>query len=142
MVCACDLTVHLDVISIGFAHVCVCRKLAPRLRAGSLVFALLILLCAILHTIWLGKRLPLLYILPFCILCLPATRMMFVKIILAVCMLVGMVSQRSGPFVFCKLCLFCAEMFVRLQSISMSYFNCDMMIVRVELSTMSVYTVC
>ena len=45
------------------------------LRAGSQVFALLMLLC----------------ILPFGMFCLSAISMMFVKIMLAVCMLVGMV---------------------------------------------------
>ena len=42
----------------------------------------------------IGKSLQLLYILPFgilCLLCLTAIRIMFVKIILAVCMLVGIV---------------------------------------------------
>ena len=62
------------------------------LRAGSQVFALLMLfLCVILHTMWSGKSLQLLYILPFGMLCLSSIRIMFVKIILAVCMLVVMV---------------------------------------------------
>ena len=62
------------------------------LGSGSQVFALLILfLCVILHSMWSGKRLQLLCILPFGILCLPATRMMFVNALLAVYMLVGMV---------------------------------------------------
>ena len=57
------------------------------LRAGSQVFALLILfLCVILHTRSSGKSLQ--YILPFGMLCLSAISMMFVKIMLAVCMLV------------------------------------------------------
>ena len=57
------------------------------LRAGSQVFALLMLfICVIVHTMWLGKSLPLLCILPFGMLCLSAISMM-----LAVCMLVGMV---------------------------------------------------
>ena len=61
------------------------------LRAGSQVFALLMLfLCVILHTMSSGKSLQLLSILPFGMLCLPAISM-FVKIMLAVCMLVGMV---------------------------------------------------
>ena len=56
------------------------------------MFALLMLfLCLILHTMWSGKSLQLLYILPFGILCLSAIRMMFVKMILAVCMLMGIV---------------------------------------------------
>ena len=62
------------------------------LRAGSQVFALIMLfLWVILHTMWSGKSLQLLCILPFGMLCLSAISMMFVKITLAVCMLVGMV---------------------------------------------------
>ena len=62
------------------------------LRAGSQVFALLMLsLCVISHNMWLGKSLQLLCILPCGMLCLSAIRMMFVKIMLVVCMLVGMV---------------------------------------------------
>ena len=61
------------------------------LRAGSQVFALLMLfLCVILHTMSSGKNLQLLCILPFGMLCLTAISMMFVKSLLAVCMLVGM----------------------------------------------------
>ena len=69
--------------------VCVCVCMSEvissfRLRAGSQVFALLMLfLCVILHTMWSGKSLQLLYILPFDILCLSGFRMMFVNIILA-----------------------------------------------------------
>ena len=48
--------------------------------------------CEIVHTMWSGKSLQLLCILPFGVLCLSAIRMMFVKIMLAVCMLVGMVG--------------------------------------------------
>ena len=59
------------------------------LRAGSHVFALLMLfLCVILHTMSSGKSLQLLCILPFGMLCLSAISMMFVKILLAVCILV------------------------------------------------------
>ena len=62
------------------------------LRAGSQVFALLMLfLCVILPTMSSGKSLQLLCILPFGMVCLSAISMMFVKILLAVCMLVGMV---------------------------------------------------
>ena len=61
------------------------------LNAGSQVFALLMLfLCVILHTIPSGKSLQLLCISPFGMLCLSAS-MMFVKSMLAVCILVGMV---------------------------------------------------
>ena len=60
--------------------------------AGSQLFSLrMLFLCVILHTMWLGKSLQLLCILPFGMLCLSAISRMFVKIMLAVCMLVGMV---------------------------------------------------
>ena len=53
------------------------------------MFALRVLfLCVILHTMYSGKSLQLLCILPFGMLCLSAISM---KIMLAVCMLVGMV---------------------------------------------------
>ena len=59
------------------------------LRAESQVFALLMLfLCVTLHTMSSGKSLQLLCILPFGMLCLSAISMIFVKILLAVCMLV------------------------------------------------------
>ena len=62
------------------------------LRVGSQVFALLMLfLFVILHTMSSGTSLQLLCILPFGMLCMSAISMMFVKIMLAVCMLVGMV---------------------------------------------------
>ena len=71
------------------------------LRAGSQVFALLMLfLCVNLHTMWSGKRLQLLCILPFGMLCLSAISMMFVKIMLTVCMLVNIhfFSIRTSQF--------------------------------------------
>ena len=56
------------------------------------LFGLLMLfLCVILHTMFSGKSLQLICIFPFGMLCLSAISMMFVKIMLAVCMLVGMV---------------------------------------------------
>ena len=62
------------------------------LRTGSQVFAFLLLfLCVILHTMSSDKSLQLLYICPFGMLCLSAISMMFVKILLAVCILVHMV---------------------------------------------------
>ena len=49
------------------------------LRSGSQVFSLLMLfLCVMLHAIWSGKSMHLLFILPISILCLSAIRMMFV----------------------------------------------------------------
>ena len=57
------------------------------------MFALLMLfLCVILHNMSSAKSLQLLCIFPFAMLCLSAISMMFVKILLAVCMLVGMVG--------------------------------------------------
>ena len=62
------------------------------LRTGSQVFSLLMLfLCVILHTMSSGKSLQLLCIFPFGMVCLFAIGMMFVIIMLAVCILVGMV---------------------------------------------------
>ena len=62
------------------------------LRTESHVFALLMLfLCVLLHTMSSGKSMHLLCIFPFGMLCLSAISMMFVKILLAVCILVGMV---------------------------------------------------
>ena len=76
---------------------CVCMSkvisLFRSLRAGSQVFALPILfLCVILHIMWSCTSLQLLCILPFDIFCLSAIGMMFVKMLLAVCMLVGIVG--------------------------------------------------
>ena len=62
------------------------------LRVGSQVFALLmVFICVILHTMSSGKSLQLLCILPFGMLCLSAINMMFVKVLLAVSILLGMV---------------------------------------------------
>ena len=68
---------HLSVPSIG----CVCMSEVissfKSLRAGPQVFALLVLLlCVILHTMWSGKSLQLLCIMPFGMLYLSATSMM------------------------------------------------------------------
>ena len=74
------------------------------LRAGSQAFALLMLfLCVILHTMWSGKSLQLLCILPLGMLCLSAIIMKFVKITLAVCKFVGMVvgAKSDVSFVNC-----------------------------------------
>ena len=69
-----------------------CRKLSPHLRVLELDHGcLLSLCCVIFNTMWPGKSLQLLCIVPFCMLCLSAISMMFVKIMLAVCMLVDMV---------------------------------------------------
>ena len=81
----------LSVTSIVFVYVfCMSEVISSfkSLRAGSQVFALLMLfLCVILDTMWSGKSLQL----HFGMLCLSAISMMFVKIMLAVYMLVCMV---------------------------------------------------
>ena len=60
------------------------------LRVGSQVFALhMLFLCVILHTMWSGKTIAVHLTLWY--VCLSAISMMFVKIMLAVSMLVGMV---------------------------------------------------
>ena len=75
-----------------FVCVFVCWKLSPHLGAKSQLFALLMLfLCVMLHTMSSGKSLQLLCIFPFGMLYLSAISMKFVKIMLAVCILVGMV---------------------------------------------------
>ena len=62
------------------------------LRSRTQVCALLMLfLGVILHTMASGKSRQFLYILPFGMLCLSAISMMFVKIMMAICILVGMV---------------------------------------------------
>ena len=83
---------HLSVPSICFVcGFCMSEVISSfkSLRARSQVFALLMLfLWVILHTMWSGKSLQLVCILPFGMLCSPAISMMFVKIRLTVCMLV------------------------------------------------------
>ena len=75
------------------------------LRAELQVFGLFMLfLCVILHTMWSGKSLQLLCILPLGMLCLSAISMMFVKIMLTVSMLVGMVVLAKTDSVFRELC--------------------------------------
>ena len=87
--CASKCSFHRFCLSFCMSEVISSFK---SLRSGSQVFALrMLFLCVILHTMWSGKSLQLLCILPFGMLCLSANRMMFVKIMLAVCMLVGMV---------------------------------------------------
>ena len=76
------------------------------LRSGSPVFVLLMLfLCVILYTMFLGKSLQLICILPFGMLCLSVISMMFVKILLAVYMLVGMVAWANAGSVFSVNCV-------------------------------------
>ena len=78
-----------------FVCVFVCPKWSPHLGVWELdhrcLLSLCYFFCVILHTMSLDKSLQLLCILHFGMLCLSAISMMFVKILLAVCMLVGMV---------------------------------------------------
>ena len=69
------------------------------------MFALLMLFpCVIVHIMWSGNGLKLLCILPFGILCLSATSMMSVTILLSVCMLAGMGAPAKVDSVFRVLC--------------------------------------
>ena len=92
MCCACGPNESLSAPSICFFYISEVISSFRSLRAGSQLFALLVsYLCLILPTMSSVKSLQLLCILPFGMLCLSAISMMFVKIMLAVCMLVGMV---------------------------------------------------
>ena len=97
--------VHTSVASIGFVYVFVCRKLISSfqsLRAGSQVFDILMLfLCVILHTIWMGNSLQLLCILYFSMLCLSDISVMFVKKLCWQC-----VYWWYGGLSECGLCVF------------------------------------
>ena len=85
---ACGPSECLDAPSICF---CMSEVISSfrSLRTGSQVFAhLMLFLCVIVHIMSSGKSLQLLWIFPFGMLCLSAISMMFVKIRLAVCMVV------------------------------------------------------
>ena len=89
--CDCDPNDRLSAHSMCF---CMSEIISSfrSLRARSQVFTLIMLfLCVILHTMSLGKMHSKCRLLPFGMLWLSAISMMFVKILLAVCMLVGMV---------------------------------------------------
>ena len=112
MCCACDPSERLDAPSICFV-LCFCMSEVissiRSLRVGSQAFALFFMffLCVYVHTMSSGKSLQLQRILPFGILCLSAISKMFVKILLAVCILVGNAYgglSESGLCVFRKLC--------------------------------------
>ena len=67
----------------------VCRKLSPHLESWITgVYSPYVVSLCDFDTMWSGKSLQLLCILPFGMFCLSAIIMMFVKILLAVCMLV------------------------------------------------------
>ena len=72
----------MDVFSVGGGALldrpCMSEVISSfkSLRAGSQVFALrMVFLCVIVHTMWSGKRMQLLCILPFGMLCLSAISM-------------------------------------------------------------------
>ena len=83
--CACDPSVHLSVRSIGFVCVFVCQKFESWITD---VYSPYVIFVCDLHTMWSGKSLQLLCFLPFCMLCLYAISMMFLKFMLAVGMVV------------------------------------------------------
>ena len=96
--CVCVVPVVPVSVRCSFHMFCLCFCMSEvifsfrSLRTGSQVFAFLILfLCVILHTMSSGRSLQLLCIFLFGMLCLSAISMIFVKILLAVCILVGMV---------------------------------------------------
>ena len=88
-VCMCVLNKQFELLEFVSESVYVdlqYDEISLTFTAGSYV-----IFCVILHTMSSGKSPQLLYIFPFGMLCLSTIRMMFVKILLAVCMLVGMV---------------------------------------------------
>ena len=94
--CACDPSVHLSMPSIVLFVFWY-----SSFKSWITVTLLMLFLCVILHTMWSGKSLQLLCILPFGMLCLSAIIMMFVKI-----MLVGIGGlSESGLCIFRELCL-------------------------------------
>ena len=71
------------------------------LRAGSRVFALLMLfLCVILHNMSSGKSLQLLCTFPFGMLCLSAISMMFVKITCSMMRFISLLLLGLCPCVY------------------------------------------
>ena len=83
--CACDHSVYLSVPSIGNVCFYISEVISSfkSLRDGSQVFSLLMLFLDVnLHTMWLGKSLQFMCIIPFGMLCLSTISMMFVKIML------------------------------------------------------------
>ena len=70
------------------------------------MFSLLMLfLCVILHSMWSGKSLQFLCILPFGMLCLSAISVILYKKMLALCGYGGL--SESGLCVFTELCPIC-----------------------------------
>ena len=87
---------------ILFVFFCMSKVISSfrSLRAGSQVFTLLMLfLYVILPTMSSGKILQLPCIFPFGMLWLSAISMILVKIMLAVCILVGMVVRAKADYV-------------------------------------------
>ena len=121
---------HLSVPSIGFVCIfCMSEVISSfkSLRAGSQVFALLMLfLCVMLHTMWSGKSLQLLCLLPFWYVVLVCHQYDVCKKYVG-SVYVGL--SESGLCVFRELCpvsfLVVGEsLSVLLYSVVMSYVNC------------------
>ena len=94
--CACGPNERLDAPSIGFVYDFVCNK---SLGAGSQVFC-----SPCVVSLWSGKSLQLLCILPFGLLCLCAISMMFVKKYVGSVYVGGYGDlSKSGPRVFREL---------------------------------------
>ena len=87
--CACDLSVHLSVPSIGFLYV---LYVGSSLHIKEFQSWITGVSSHYVVSLWSGKSLQLLCILPFGMVCLSAISMMFVKFILSVCILVGMMG--------------------------------------------------
>ena len=68
-------------------------------------YFLMLFLCVIVRTMSSGKSLQLLCIFPFGMLYLSAISMKFVKIMLAVCILVGMVVPGNADYVSSMNCV-------------------------------------
>ena len=89
VLCVACLTVFVNCLVKQFS---ICLGVVVILLLNVMeVFSMGKVLCWILHIMWSGKSLQLLCILPIGISGLSAISMMFVKIMLAVCMLVGIV---------------------------------------------------
>ena len=91
MCCACGPSERLDVPSICFFLYVGSYLLIYEFENWITGVFSSYVVCVIMHTMSSGKSLQLLCSFPFGMLCLSAISMMFVKILLAVCILVGMV---------------------------------------------------
>ena len=131
--CGCGPSERLDAPSM-FVFVLVCQMLSLHFGVWELDHRRLVSLCCFIVWFYIlclrVRACNCSASLPFRRLCLPAISLMFVKIMLAVCILVGMVVWAiSGLCVFCELCpvsfLVVSECpSILLQSVVMSYVDC------------------